>query len=40
VKEQLLRTREVDIKQNSYWAGNIAARDQGRRRHRRPRRSL
>jgi zinc protease len=28
VKEQLLRSREVDIKQNAYWAGNIAARDQ------------
>ena len=28
VKEQLLRSREVDLKQNAYWAGNIAARDQ------------
>jgi zinc protease len=28
VKEQLLRSREVDLKQNSYWLGNIGARDQ------------
>ncbi len=28
VREQLLRSREVDVKQNSYWLGNIGARDQ------------
>jgi zinc protease len=28
VKEQLLRTREVETKQNNYWVGNIGARDQ------------
>jgi zinc protease len=28
VKEQLIRSREVDLKQNSYWVGNISARDQ------------
>jgi zinc protease len=28
VREQLLRGREVDLKQNTYWLGNIAARDQ------------
>jgi zinc protease len=28
VKEQLLRAREVQLKQNAYWLGNIAARDQ------------
>ena len=28
VKEQLIRAREVEIKQNSYWVGNILARDQ------------
>jgi len=28
VKEQLVRAREVEIKQNSYWVGNILARDQ------------
>jgi zinc protease len=28
VKEQLLRSREVDLKLNSYWSGNIGARDQ------------
>ncbi len=28
VKEQLTRTREVQIKQNAYWLGNISARDQ------------
>jgi predicted Zn-dependent peptidase len=28
VKEQLIRTRETDIKTNAYWAGNIAGRDQ------------
>jgi zinc protease len=27
VKEQLIRSREVDIKQNAYWVGNILARD-------------
>lgn len=27
VKEQLLRAREVEIKQNAYWVGNILARD-------------
>jgi zinc protease len=27
VKEQLIRGREVDIKQNAYWVGNILARD-------------
>jgi len=25
VREQLLREREVQLKQNAYWAGNIAA---------------
>ncbi len=28
VKEELIRTREVDLKQNSYWLGNIMAREQ------------
>jgi zinc protease len=28
VKEQIIRGREVELKQNSYWLGNIAARDQ------------
>ena len=28
VKEQMLRTREVQLKQNAYWLTNIAARDQ------------
>ena len=28
VKEQLRRSREVQVKQNAYWLGNIAARDQ------------
>jgi len=28
VKEQLIRAREVEIKQNAYWVGNILARDQ------------
>jgi zinc protease len=28
VKEQLLRSREVDVKLNSYWLSNIGARDQ------------
>ena len=28
VKEQILRSREVDIKENSYWISNIVARDQ------------
>lgn len=28
VKEEILRSREVEVKTNSYWAGNIAARDQ------------
>ena len=28
VKEQLIRTHEVEVKTNGYWAGNIAARDQ------------
>ena len=28
VKEQLIRAREVEIKQNGYWVGNILARDQ------------
>jgi zinc protease len=28
VKEQLLRSREVEIKQNAYWLGNILAREQ------------
>ncbi len=27
VKEQILRSREVETKQNSYWLGNIIARD-------------
>jgi predicted Zn-dependent peptidase len=26
VREQQLRTQEVSLKENSYWAGNIAAR--------------
>ena len=30
VKEQLTRTREVQMKQNGYWVGNIAARDQAK----------
>ncbi len=29
VREQLIRAREVEIKQNAYWTGNILARDQG-----------
>lgn len=28
VKEQILRAREVEVKQNAYWLGNIMARDQ------------
>jgi zinc protease len=28
VKEALIRAREVELKQNNYWAGNILARDQ------------
>ena len=28
VREQLLRGREVELKLNAYWLGNIAARDQ------------
>jgi zinc protease len=28
VKEQILRPREVETKQNGYWLGNILARDQ------------
>src|SRR5207249_2758833 len=28
VREQLLRAREVEIKQNAYWLANIAGRDQ------------
>jgi zinc protease len=28
VKEQLVRTRETDIKTNGYWLGNISGRDQ------------
>jgi predicted Zn-dependent peptidase len=28
VKEQILRAREVETKQNSYWLGNIMARDE------------
>ena len=28
VREQLIRTRETDLKTNGYWAGNIASRDQ------------
>jgi zinc protease len=28
VKEEILRSREVEVKTNSYWLGNIAARDQ------------
>ena len=28
VKEQILRSREVETKQNSYWVSNIGARDQ------------
>jgi len=28
VKEQLVRTRETDIKTNAYWIGNISGRDQ------------
>jgi zinc protease len=27
VKEQIIRSREVDVRQNSYWLGNILARD-------------
>jgi zinc protease len=27
VKEQILRSREVDVRQNSYWVSNILARD-------------
>jgi len=28
VKEEILRSREVEVKTNTYWLGNIAARDQ------------
>ena len=28
VKEEILRSREVEVKTNAYWLGNIAARDQ------------
>jgi zinc protease len=28
VKEQILRAREVESRQNSYWLGNIMARDE------------
>ncbi|MGZ3710079.1 MAG: M16 family metallopeptidase, partial [Bdellovibrionota bacterium] len=28
VKEEILRSHEVDVKTNSYWASNIAARDE------------
>ncbi|MEO8576975.1 MAG: insulinase family protein [Gemmatimonadales bacterium] len=28
VKEEILRSREVEVKTNSYWLGNISARDQ------------
>jgi zinc protease len=28
VKEEILRAREVEVKTNAYWLGNIAARDQ------------
>ena len=28
VKEEILRAREVEVKTNTYWLGNIAARDQ------------
>lgn len=28
VKEEILRSREVEVKTNAYWIGNIAARDQ------------
>jgi zinc protease len=28
VKEEILRSREVEVKTNAYWVGNIAARDQ------------
>ena len=28
VKEQILRTREVETRQNAYWLGNIIARDE------------
>ena len=28
VREQLIRTRETDVKTNAYWVGNIAGRDQ------------
>ena len=28
VKEQVIRAREVEVKQNAYWLGNILARDQ------------
>jgi predicted Zn-dependent peptidase len=27
VKEQILRSREVDVRQNTYWLSNILARD-------------
>ncbi|MEO5590206.1 MAG: insulinase family protein [Gemmatimonadaceae bacterium] len=30
VKEEILRAREVEVKTNAYWLGNIAARDQAR----------
>ena len=28
VKEQILRSREVDVKENAYWLSNIVAREQ------------
>ncbi|HEU4878407.1 MAG TPA: insulinase family protein, partial [Gemmatimonadaceae bacterium] len=28
VKEEILRSREVEVKTNTYWIGNIGARDQ------------
>jgi zinc protease len=28
VREQLIRAREVDLKTNTYWAVNLAGRDQ------------
>ena len=28
VKEEILRSREVEVKTNAYWLGNIGARDQ------------
>jgi len=28
VKEALIRAREVEVKQNGYWVGNILGRDQ------------